>query len=283
VDNNGSTNNAEHVGRTLESGTAPRLDIVYQQGAIPNQYTLTANVTGQGSVTRNPLLATYNAGSSVQLTAVPAAGWAFSAWSGSSNLTSTTANPTTITMNANETVTASFIQSQSTEIIKSVAAGADDGFSGSWGYFNGLSWYEAGNPGSPYNDWYRFTGVTIPRGAVILHAYLQTVQVSWGNGTNLKISAEKAASPTAPVSTADHSGRVRTVAAVGWTSGYADSAYHNSPDLAAVIQELVNSYDYSASGAIQLLVDNNGSTNNAEHVGRTLESGSPPLVYIVYR
>jgi uncharacterized repeat protein (TIGR02543 family) len=69
------------------------------------QYTLTVNTVGQGSVTLNPPGGTYNEGTVVTLTAVPASGWQFDNWSGD---LSGTANPTTITMNANKTVTANF-------------------------------------------------------------------------------------------------------------------------------------------------------------------------------
>jgi uncharacterized repeat protein (TIGR02543 family) len=72
----------------------------------PVKYTLTVNVTGSGSVTKNPDKAQYDSGEVVQLTAVPASGWVFSSWSG--DLTGST-NPTSIIMNANKTVTATFV------------------------------------------------------------------------------------------------------------------------------------------------------------------------------
>ena len=46
-------------------------------------HTLTVGVTGSGSVGKNPDLAQYDHGSSVELTAVPAAGWHFVEWTGS--------------------------------------------------------------------------------------------------------------------------------------------------------------------------------------------------------
>jgi uncharacterized repeat protein (TIGR02543 family) len=70
-----------------------------------NEYTLTTSVVGSGTVTRNPDRATYASGTLVTLTAVPTAGWTFTGWSG--DLSGTT-NPTTITMNGNKTVTATF-------------------------------------------------------------------------------------------------------------------------------------------------------------------------------
>lgn len=72
--------------------------------AVP-QYTLTTNVVGQGSISLNPAGGTYNQGTNVTVTATPAAGYAFSGWSG--DLTGST-NPTSITMSANKSVTATF-------------------------------------------------------------------------------------------------------------------------------------------------------------------------------
>ena len=74
-------------------------------GTPPNTFTLTTNVSGSGSVSRNPNAASYAAGTVVTLTATPAAGFQFSGWSGD---LSGSANPNTITMSANRTVTATF-------------------------------------------------------------------------------------------------------------------------------------------------------------------------------
>ncbi len=70
-------------------------------------YTLTTNVVGQGTVTRNPDKSKYNHGEVVQLTANPSAGWAFDTWSGD---LSGSANPANLTMNGNKTVTADFVR-----------------------------------------------------------------------------------------------------------------------------------------------------------------------------
>ena len=70
-----------------------------------DQYTLTLNIVGNGTVTKNPDQGTYTYGTSVELTAVADPGWAFSQWSG--DLTGST-NPDTITMTGNKTVTATF-------------------------------------------------------------------------------------------------------------------------------------------------------------------------------
>jgi hypothetical protein len=71
--------------------------------------TLTLTVIGVGSITKTPDQATYLNGSTVQLTAVPASGWAFSAWSGA--LTGNT-NPGSLLMDANKSVTSTFTDAQ---------------------------------------------------------------------------------------------------------------------------------------------------------------------------
>jgi hypothetical protein len=72
---------------------------------IVNQYTLTVNTVGQGSVTLNPPGGVYDEGTVVTLTAVPDSGWKFDNWSGD---LSGTANPTTITVDDDKIVTAHF-------------------------------------------------------------------------------------------------------------------------------------------------------------------------------
>lgn len=74
---------------------------------IQNQYTMNIATSGEGSVTNNPDLTSYNSGSTVQLTASPASGWTFTGWSG--DITGST-NPASVTMNSNKTLTATFTQ-----------------------------------------------------------------------------------------------------------------------------------------------------------------------------
>jgi uncharacterized repeat protein (TIGR02543 family) len=68
-------------------------------------YTLAVSKVGQGSVSISPTGPSYLAGTTVTLTATPAAGWSFSGWSGDVNGTT---SPVTVTMDANKAVTANF-------------------------------------------------------------------------------------------------------------------------------------------------------------------------------
>ncbi len=79
-------------------------------GFAQNRYTLTVNIIGAGcGVTKNLDQTTYTYGTNIQLTAIAAQGWSFSGWSG--DLTGT-ANPATITIDGDKTVTAAFTQNQ---------------------------------------------------------------------------------------------------------------------------------------------------------------------------
>ena len=71
-----------------------------------NVYTLSVTIAGQGSVNPNNT-GPYHYGDAVQLLAVPATGWAFNHWSGDLN---GPANPGTLTINGNSSVTANFTQ-----------------------------------------------------------------------------------------------------------------------------------------------------------------------------
>jgi len=85
--------------------------------AGPRQYMLTVNTVGQGGVIISPSGGTYDENTVVTLEAVPVTGWEFIAWSG--DLTGST-NPTTITMDAAKTVTATFQQIPPTQYILTV-------------------------------------------------------------------------------------------------------------------------------------------------------------------
>jgi hypothetical protein len=85
-----------------------------------NTYTLAITTVGSGSVNLNNS-GPYHYGDVVELTAVPTAGWTFSVWSG--HLFGS-ANPTTLFIDGNKAVTATFIQSQYTLTVTTVGSGS---------------------------------------------------------------------------------------------------------------------------------------------------------------
>ena len=72
-----------------------------------DEYSLTVDIVGNGTVAKNPDQATYHYGDVITVTATPTAGWSFFGWSG--DLSGNT-NPTTITINGNQTIIAIFKQ-----------------------------------------------------------------------------------------------------------------------------------------------------------------------------
>ena len=82
-------------------------DKIVTANFAPNEYTLTINVVGTGTVTKVPDQATYHEGDVVALTANPGAGWSFGSWS--ANVVAGS-----VTIAGNTTVTATFTQNEYT-------------------------------------------------------------------------------------------------------------------------------------------------------------------------
>ncbi len=92
---------------------------VIDQAAGP--FTLTVTTSGSGSVARSPNAATYAGGTSVTLTATPAAGFTFAGWSGAA--TGTT-NPLAVAMTANRAITATFTATSTTYTLTVTTSGS---------------------------------------------------------------------------------------------------------------------------------------------------------------
>ena len=76
---------------------------------VLDQYALTLQINGQGTVTADPAGSPYDAGTPVSLTPVPAAGWHFDHWEGA---LAGNANPAQIVMDTDKSVTAVFVLNQ---------------------------------------------------------------------------------------------------------------------------------------------------------------------------
>jgi alpha-tubulin suppressor-like RCC1 family protein/DNA-binding beta-propeller fold protein YncE len=86
-------------------GLALAISTILAVTAQAQTYTLTANVSVGGSVTKSPNQASYAPGTQVTVTAITNAGYLLANWWGDINSTN---NPLVITMNSNITVTANF-------------------------------------------------------------------------------------------------------------------------------------------------------------------------------
>ena len=95
-------------------------EVTAQYAVIPPQsYLLTVRVVGSGVVT--PSLSSHISGTVVPITATANVGWSFANWSGD---VVTTTNPTTIKLDANKIITATFTQNQYTVITATVGNGS---------------------------------------------------------------------------------------------------------------------------------------------------------------
>jgi pectate lyase/pectin methylesterase-like acyl-CoA thioesterase len=105
----GALSPANDTDRALLRGYLPLTSLLTNAG-----FTLSLSAQGQGTIQSIPSGPAYPAGTIVQLTAVPAAGWRFSNWGG--DLTGA-ANPATIVMNSSKSVTAVFTETLTPPII----------------------------------------------------------------------------------------------------------------------------------------------------------------------
>ncbi|MEJ2723020.1 MAG: hypothetical protein P8181_18070, partial [bacterium] len=85
------------------------------------QYTLTTNTVGNGSVTKTPDQPAYVYGDTVVVLAVPDPGWTFDMWSGGLGGSE---NPDTLVARADTTVTASFLAEEYTLAVNAVGNGS---------------------------------------------------------------------------------------------------------------------------------------------------------------
>jgi hypothetical protein len=129
----------------------------------------------------------------------------------------------------------------------------------------------------------RFARVDVPRGAIIRSAQVrfQTDETS-SAATSLRIQAQAADNaPTFQRTAFDVSSRPRTAAAVTWAPpwtvvGEAGPA-ERTPDLAAVLSEVVARPGWAAGNALVIIV-----TGTGERVAGSFDGGKPPVLQIAY-
>jgi len=134
----------------------------------------------------------------------------------------------------------------------------------------------------------RFTNITIPRGATIAGANVTFVANHSKSNTTCKvliraIAADDAAAPT---TRAEAMGAPRTTASVAWSSipAWTAETSYTSPDIASVIQELVNRPGWSSGNAIVIYEEDNGSTANAHRQAYSFDGSAAkaPTLHVEY-
>ncbi|HEY2955734.1 MAG TPA: PKD domain-containing protein [Candidatus Eisenbacteria bacterium] len=131
----------------------------------------------------------------------------------------------------------------------------------------------------------RWPGLAIPRGAIIRSAYIQfSAKESQSEVTSLTLRAQAADNPaTFTNNTRDVSSRTRTTASttwspVAWTSGEV-GANQSTPNLGAVIQEVVNRTGWASGNAIAIIVTGTGHRTAWAYDGN---HGAAPLLHVEY-
>src|SRR6476661_7822168 len=132
----------------------------------------------------------------------------------------------------------------------------------------------------------RFTSVAVPRGATITHAYLQfEADETQSEPTSLAIQGQ-AADNAAVFGTASGniSTRARTVASVAWSPpawGLISEAGPNqrTPELASVVQEIVNRTGWASGNALALIVTGTGHRTARAYEGKPTATA---LLHIEY-
>lgn len=114
--------------------------------------------------------------------------------------------------------------------------------------------------------WILFPSVAIDQGANIgtaklsLRAYSTPVSGTLADVRTI-IRADDADNPSVPSSASDAAGRTRTTAGVDWDpSVWAANTDYDSPDISAVIQEIVDRPGWTSGNNLLILWDDDGST-----------------------
>lgn len=130
----------------------------------------------------------------------------------------------------------------------------------------------------------RFTGLNIPQGAKITHAYIEfeTDSVSQET-TSLTFFAHASDDAPAFTSTAYNlTGRIKSVASVGWTNiptWNTVNETHQSPELSTLIQEIVNRGGWVAGSSMVFIIEGTGTREAESYDG---EPAAAPLLHVEY-
>lgn len=160
------------------------------------------------------------------------------------------------------------------------------------------SWIITGHYGSStYTAWCRFTGVTIPQGAIINSAYIRFYldsTYSYSSPVYTKISAHdvnNSSNPSLPenlyrssATSPGTNGWYTTTAVTTWTvpTGAGQTPV-NTPSLNGVVQEIVDRAGWASNNAICFVFRNNGTSgDHARYFRDFTNSTYRPRLYVNY-
>lgn len=155
---------------------------------------------------------------------------------------------------------------------------ADDGSEFSSTHTN-VSMNANGTASSRFNGGFQFANVPIPAGAVIEEAHLQVVTVnSFFDDPLVDIYAEDVDSADDFSTTAAVTSRTVTTASVGWSDTGIDDGnnFVDSPDIAIVIQEVVDRAGWASGNDMAIIVKGRDS-GASDFAVQSADSVSPEL------
>ena len=130
----------------------------------------------------------------------------------------------------------------------------------------------------------RFTGVSVPRGARVEQAYVQFTADEKGREAATVTFRGEAADNAAPLASTAYNitSRARTAAAVSWspvpwTVFGAAGLDERTPNLATVVQEIVNRPGWTAGNALVLTAAGSG-----RRTAESFEGGAAPVLHLRY-
>lgn len=184
-----------------------------------------------------------------------------------------------------------------TTISLSVSCGSDDAHVRSGGqratYSHSADHLRVGNDdtasGEPLTTGIRFSGVAVPRGATISSATLSLVPYWYEDAVvAVRIAAEAADDSTTFSAAAHPASRRRSATSVRWDLSdwprtvplYEQPA--PSPDLSAVLQEVVGRPGWRTGNALTLLLADDGSDDWYAYQVGSFEGGDPAVLTITY-
>ena len=227
---------------------------------------------------------TYSEGTVVQLTANANTGYTFVNWTG--HLSSST-NPDSLTMNANKSVTALFGEFTGATLDLQVSQDSDDAEERlSSGAVNLGSWDLdlTDDNGNVQTVGIRFQNVTIPQGANIQEAHVTfyAAGVQTGDTDLLFQGHDTDDAPTFSEASGDISGRTITSASIPWDNVPPWTTLgdpYDSPNLAPIIQEIVDRGGWTSGNGLALLISGTGKRDAESFDG---DPGMAPELHITY-
>ncbi len=286
-----------------EPDMAPRLLVEFGSSQPPTCYTLTLSHTGSGSdPVPSPVSSQgcaggqYVAGQNIGLSASPAADWAVASWSGTDN-DGSAATTNQVTMPAaSHAAAVNYAEAPpggSVDImVRESTDDAEEKLTDGDVAIKSVD-LELGEDRDPQIVGLRFQNVEIPQGASISSASIVfTADETHSDDTDLVIHGQ--ASDDAPAfDSADNdiSARSQTSASVAWNNVAPWSTVHatyQSPDLAPIVQEIVNRTGWSSGNSLAVLIDGSGKRTAESYNGEPdmaprllvdYGSGQPPTCY----